>query len=69
MKEADTIIDEIRAIRDSIAKQHDYDISKIAESIRQEQETCGRTYVRLAPRTPAIIDAEPNDAELQHKLA
>ena len=69
MKETDSIIDEVRAIRDSIAEQYDYDIAKIAEGIRQRQATSGRTYVRLSPRTPEIPNPEPNETNLQRKSA
>jgi len=69
MKKTDSIIDEVREICDSIAKQYDYDIAKIAEAIRQEQATSGRTYVRLSPRTPAPLETEPDDTTAERKSA
>ncbi len=69
MKKTDSIIDEVREIRDSIAKQYDYDIAKIAEAIRQEQATSGRTYVRLAPRAPVPLETEPEETTGQRKSA
>ncbi len=69
MKESDAIIDEVRTIRDAIAKQYHYDIAEIAESIRQRQAMSGRTYVCLAPRTPARIETEPSEAELPRRSA
>ncbi len=69
MKESDAIIDEVRAIRDAIAKQYDYDIAEIAESIRQQQTMSGRTYVCLSPRAPARLEAEPGETELRRKSA
>jgi hypothetical protein len=55
MQDPNPIVDEVRAIRDSIAKEYDYDIAKIAEAVRERQAKSGRTYVRLAPRTPSVV--------------
>lgn len=44
----DPIIEEIRAIRDSIAKEHDYDIDTIFDAFRmleQQDERNGRILV------------------------
>ena len=55
MKEPNPIVDEVRAVRDSIAKEYDYDIAKIAEAVREREAKSGRTYVRLPPRKPVLI--------------
>lgn len=55
MQDPNPIVDEVRAVRDSIAKEYDYDIAKIAEAVRERQAKSGRTYVRLAPRTPSVV--------------
>ncbi len=67
MKSATSTIDEVRAIRDSMAKQYDYDVAKIAEAIRQRQATSGRTYVRLSPRTPVNLVGKQVETELQQR--
>jgi hypothetical protein len=53
MRESNPIVDEVRAVRDAIAKEHDYDIAKIAEAIRAREAASGRTFVRLPPRRPS----------------
>ena len=59
MREKDPIIDEIRAIRDAIAREHDYDIAKIAEAMRERERTSGRKYVTLPPRK--VVDTRKAD--------
>ena len=55
MQQPNPIVDEVRAARDAIAKEFDYDISKIAEAVRARKARSGRTVVNLPPRkaTPA----------------
>jgi hypothetical protein len=55
MQDPNPIVDEVRAIRDSIAKEYGYDIAKIAEAVREREAKSGQTYVRLAPRTPSLV--------------
>jgi hypothetical protein len=55
MQDPNPIVDEVRAVRDSIAKEHGYDIAKIAEAVREREAKSGRTYVRLAPRPPSLV--------------
>ncbi|WP_437963708.1 hypothetical protein WMF04_28760 [Sorangium sp. So ce260] len=46
----DPIVDEVRAIRDSIAKEHDYDIDSIFESFRRLRGAGERSAVPPAVR-------------------
>lgn len=55
MQELNPIIDEVRAVRDSIAKEYGYDIAKIAKAIREREAKSGRTHVRLPPREPSFL--------------
>jgi hypothetical protein len=55
MQDPNPIVDEVRAVRDSIAKEYDYDIAKIAEAIREREAKSGRTYVHLTPRAPSLV--------------
>lgn len=55
MQEPNPIVDEVRAVRDSIAKEYGYDIAKIAKAIREREAKSGRTYVRLPPREPSFL--------------
>lgn len=53
MREPNPIVDEIRAVRDAIAKACDYDVARIAAAVRAREAASGRTFVRLPPRKPA----------------
>ncbi|WP_437573400.1 hypothetical protein [Sorangium sp. So ce887] len=46
----DPIVDEVRAIRDSIAKEHNYDIDSIFESFRRLREAGERSVAPPAAR-------------------
>jgi hypothetical protein len=54
MRDPNPIVDEVRAVRDAIAKEYDYDIAKIAEAVRAREATSGRAFVRLPPRKPSV---------------
>ena len=47
----DAIVDEVRAIRDEIAKAYDYDINAIFAALRQMDATGRGHHVSLAPRS------------------
>ena len=51
----DPIIDELRKVRDALAKKYDYDIEKLAEALRAEQEKGGRKVVSFPPRKPRQV--------------
>ena len=53
MRDSNAIVDEVRAARDAIAKESDYDIAKIAEAVRSREAKSDRTFVTLPPRKPA----------------
>ena len=46
----ESIIDEVRAIRDQFAKEHDYDIAAIFMALRELDASGGRHHVTLPPR-------------------
>ncbi len=46
----DAIIDEVRAIRDAIAREHNYDVDSIFRMLREHEATSGRPHVTLPPR-------------------
>jgi hypothetical protein len=50
MPDPDPILEEIRTIRDAIAKASDDDLQKIAEAARSRQRESGRQSVRLSPK-------------------
>ena len=57
MKYSDPIVDEVRAVRDAIAKEFNYDIERIARAIKERELASGREVVRLPPRKPLIRKA------------
>lgn len=54
----DPIVEEVRAVRDEIAKALDYDISAIFDAFRAHERASGRTTISLPPREPDEIAAE-----------
>jgi hypothetical protein len=55
MQKSDPIVDEVRAARDAIAKEFDYDIEKLASAIKAREVQSGREVVRLAPKKVTIV--------------
>jgi hypothetical protein len=47
----DLIVDEVRAFRDELARQHGYDIDAIFTALRQLEADSGRQHVSLSART------------------
>ena len=50
----DAIVDEVRAIRDEIAKEHGYDIHELFKAFRRIEATSGRAHVSLPARRYAV---------------
>lgn len=42
---SDPVIDELHRVKDEIAKEFNYDIHALFESLRQEQKQSGRNYM------------------------
>jgi hypothetical protein len=47
----DPIVDEVRAIRDEIAREHGYDLDSIFQMFRKLEATSGREHVSPPPPT------------------
>ncbi len=54
----DPIVDEIRAIRDMIASEHNYDIDAIFDMLRELEANSTVPHVTLPPRRTAQQAAE-----------
>ncbi len=54
MRYSDPIVDEVRAARDAIAREFDYDIEKLAQAIKAREAQSGRKVVRLPPKKVAV---------------
>ena len=52
MASNDPIVDEIHQIRAKIMQEHDNDLHKLFEYLREQQEKSGREYVTRPPRRP-----------------
>ena len=46
----DPIVDEVRAIRDAIAREHHYDVDAIFTMLRGREAASGTPHVTLPPR-------------------
>lgn len=60
MQKYDPIVDEVRAARDAIAKESDYDIDKLAQAIKAREVKSGREVVRLAPKKVTVVVRKPS---------
>ena len=47
----DSILDEVRSIREAIAQEHDYDVSAIFAMFRQDAAASSREHVNLSAST------------------
>ncbi|MGK3987866.1 hypothetical protein WMF37_30135 [Sorangium sp. So ce291] len=67
----DPIVDEVRAIRDAIAKEHDYDIDAIFEAFRRLEEISGRVTVPAVARESLDVHdaALPDEGAAQGSTA
>ena len=50
MKLSDSIVDEVRAAREALARESDDDMEKIVEAARSRQAQSGREVVTLPPK-------------------
>lgn len=55
MRYPDSVVEEVRAARDAIAKAADYDIEKIAQAAKTREVQSGRKVVRLPPKKAIVI--------------
>ncbi len=66
--ERDPIIEEIHAVREAFAKEHNYDLAAMVATLRRHQRESGREVVSFAPRrlsTNALRPAESASAAQQ----
>lgn len=56
----DHIVEEVRAIREEIAREHDYDLDEIFAMLRASAEKSGRSH---ASPEPAKVDATGRAAQ------
>ena len=68
----DEILDEVRNIRDSIAREHDYDLESIFRMLKRVEAESGRPHVVLPPKPAASVTlasrpGDPGDGAAPHK--
>ncbi len=50
MKRRDAIIDDLHRIREAIGKSHDFDVRRIAATIRRHEDESRKSVVRELPK-------------------
>lgn len=50
MQPRDPIVEEVRAAREAITKEFDYDIERLGHALQERQAKSDRPVVRLPPR-------------------
>lgn len=53
MKHRDPIIEDLHKLREMIGRAHDFDVHRIAASVRRHEEQGRKAIVRDAPRSTA----------------
>jgi hypothetical protein len=51
----DSVVREVREIREAYAKQFDYDLGAIHRDLKAQEQACGRKIVSLSPRRPELL--------------
>jgi hypothetical protein len=54
----DSIVEEIRRIKEEIAKQYNYDVRALASALQEEQRQSGREFVRREPKRVPTVQLE-----------
>ena len=50
MKRRDSIIEDLHKLREHIGRAHDFDVDRIAATIRQHEREAGRDLVEATPK-------------------
>lgn len=53
----DPIVEEVRKAREEHAAKFDYDLKRIFQDLKEQEQRSGRKVVSLAPRRPAEVTA------------
>lgn len=65
----DPHVEEVREIRDAIAREFDYDIERLGKEMQAREARSGRAVVRLAPRRGSPSPAGPGESPADRKSA
>jgi hypothetical protein len=59
----DSVVQEVRAIREAYAKRFGYDLKAIYRDLKAKEQASGRQYVSFPPRRPKPVDrTSPHDS-------
>ena len=64
----DPIVDEVRAIRDVIAREHNYDLDSIFRMLRKHESSEG-AHVKLPPKRLRIREEHSKSVKAAHHVA
>ena len=53
MRRRDVIIDDLHKVRQAIGRAHDFDVRRIAATIRQHEDESGQPLIRELPKRTA----------------
>ncbi len=66
----DAIVDEVRAVRDAIARENNYDLEAIFRMLQRREAKSGKPHVTLPPKRINIAGEHARLAEAaQHRVA
>ena len=54
----DSIVEEVRRVRDRLSARFNYDLDAIFRDLKEKERTSGRKYVRYPPRSVKAQDQE-----------
>ena len=57
----DSIVEEVRRVRDAHAARFNYDLDAIVRDLREKQKKSGRTFITLPPRRPSGPSKQPKE--------
>jgi hypothetical protein len=63
----DPIVEEVRSIRDSYAKQFNYDLDIIYRDLKESETKSGKAFVLLPPKR--VISPDKKDSRRKQKMA
>jgi hypothetical protein len=55
----DSLVDEVRVIREAYAARFDYDLAAICRDLREQAKLCGRTLISLPPKRYIPVEPAP----------
>jgi hypothetical protein len=51
----DSIVDEVRKVRDAHAQKFNYDLQAIVADLKKQEKASGKKFVTLPPKKPTVL--------------